>query len=61
MPGSFHAVLRVLDAGFFEGLDGFRFDSNMHMNDKHGSSSECRVQPPDLTSFERAESRRLCY
>jgi len=50
----FHAVLRVLDAGCFEGLDGFRFDSNMNVNDEHGSSSECGVQPPFLQCIRAA-------
>jgi hypothetical protein len=31
-------VASILDAGFLEGLDEFRFDSNVHVNDNHGSS-----------------------
>ena len=33
-----HAVARILEAGFLKGVNEFRFDSRMHVNDKHGSS-----------------------
>jgi hypothetical protein len=31
-------VPRILETGFLKGFDEFRFDSNMHVNDQHGSS-----------------------